>query len=390
MSADLTHVTLVLFLAFLGGLILQHFRQPRIIGYIIVGALIGPSFLGIQSDDPTLRWLAELGVILLMFMVGLELDIRRFVSLMRPAIGATVLQIVFSLIVMAAIGVFFDWPWQRVIILGFAVSLSSTAVAMTMLRDIGEMNSSSGRLSTAILIAQDIAVVPMLLIINILQDASLTVEDATSTILGLVAIAASLFVIYELQRHPQWIARIERLLSHGHGQATLAGLALCFGAATLTGAVGLSTAYGAFAIGLFLGNVGSVGVSYRHAVAPLHDLLLTVFFLSIGLLLDLGFIMENWLLLGVILLAVLFLKTFGNFMILRILTTPPRTALIMGATLGQIGEFSFVLVALGFSGGFVSQETYQIALATIALSLALSPLSLGAVRHYLHLGAQSV
>lgn len=385
MSPDLTHVAIVLFAAFAGGLILQYLRQPRLIGYILAGALLGPSVLGIQTDDSTVRWLSELGIILLMFMLGLELDISRFRKALKPALLVAGLQVLAALGTMLALGILLEWPWERAIILGFAAALSSTAVAMSTLRDLGELNSSAGRLSTAILIAQDLAVIPMLLAIGVLQDGALSASDISQTGIALVVIALSLIGIFELHTHPQWLGRIENILTVGKRQPVIAGLALCFGASALSGSLGLSTAYGAFALGLLVGNMGDIGASYRHAIAPLHDLLLMVFFLSVGLLLDIVFVFENALLIGSILIAVVLLKTAGNYFILRLITVPQRTALIMGATLGQIGEFSFVLIALGLSSGFITDESYQITLAVIALSLALSPAWLSLVRARLHI-----
>ena len=267
MHGDLTHVAVILFLAFLSGFVVQKFRQPRLIGYIAAGAVIGPSVLGIQSDNETIRWLSELGIILLMFMLGLELDISRFKKAMRPALWVAGLQILFSLGTMAIAGYVFDWSLERAVILGFAIALSSTAVAMTTLRDLGELNSSAGRLATAILIAQDLAVIPMLLAIGILEDGAISAADLGLTFIHLGVVAFSLIAIFELHKHPEWVARFERLFTSGTQQPVIAGLALCFGAAALSGALGLSTAYGAFAIGLLIGNVAHVGSSYRHAVA---------------------------------------------------------------------------------------------------------------------------
>ncbi len=385
MPNDLTHVAIVLFAAFAGGLLLQYFRQPRLIGYILAGALLGPSVLGLQANDPTIHWLSELGIILLMFMLGLELDIGRFRKALKSALLVAGLQITAALGTMLALGIWFEWPWERAIILGFAAALSSTAVAMSTLRDLGELNSSAGRLSTAILIAQDLAVIPMLLAIGVLQDGALSASDITQTAIALAVIGLSLFGIFELHTHPAWLRRLENLLTVGKRQPVIAGLALCFGAAALSGALGLSTAYGAFALGLLIGNIGEIGASYRHAITSLHDLLLMVFFLSVGLLLDLAFMVENALLIGSILVAVVFLKTAGNYLILRLIGVPERTALIMGATLGQIGEFSFVLIALGLSSGFITDKSYQITLAVIALSLVLSPAWLSLVRARLHI-----
>lgn len=385
MSNDLTHVAIVLFVAFTGGLLLQYFRQPRLIGYILAGAFLGPSVLGLQASDPTIHWLSELGIILLMFMLGLELEIGRFRKALRPALIVAGLQILFALGTMLALGLILEWQWERAIILGFATALSSTAVAMSTLRDLGELNSSAGRLSTAILIAQDLAVIPMLLTIGVLQDGTLSAGDLTNSAIALSVIGISLFGIFELHTHPEWPRRIEGILTVGKRQPVIAGLALCFGAAALSGALGLSTAYGAFALGLLVGNMGEIGASYRHAIAPLHDLLLMVFFLSVGLLLDVAFVIDNVLLIGSILAAVVLLKTAGNYFILRLIAVPQRSALIMGATLGQIGEFSFILIALGLSSGFITGESYQITLSVIALSLALSPAWLSIVRARLHI-----
>ncbi|MEK7628164.1 MAG: cation:proton antiporter [Patescibacteria group bacterium] len=379
----ITHIAFILFFAFLGGWLLQRLRQPALIGYIVVGAIVGPGLLGLQANDPTLQWLAELAIIFLMFMLGLELDISRFAKGMRAAVWVTTLQILAGLAVMVSAAILFDWPLQLGIILGFAIALSSTAVAVSMLRDLRETNSSAGRLATANLIAQDIAVVPMLLVVGAFHEGTVNFESLIRLSVALGTIALSLLAIFRLQKHPEIIAKVERILNAGAGQPVVAGMALCFGAAALSGALGLSTAYGAFALGLLIGNIGTIGASYRHAIHPIHDFLMMLFFLSIGLLLDFVFIFKNIFVIATLLGITILLKTIFNVFLFRLLGTPVRTAYTLGAVLGQIGEFSFVLVALGLSSGFISHDGYRIALAVIALSLALSPLSLQIVRHYL-------
>ena len=379
----ITHIAFILFFDFLGGWLLQRLRQPALIGYIVVGAIVGPGLLGLQANDPTLQWLAELAIIFLMFMLGLELDISRFAKGMRAAVWVTTLQILAGLAVMVSAAILFDWPLQLGIILGFAIALSSTAVAVSMLRDLRETNSSAGRLATANLIAQDIAVVPMLLVVGAFHEGTVNFESLIRLSVALGTIALSLLAIFRLQKHPEIIAKVERILNAGAGQPVVAGMALCFGAAALSGALGLSTAYGAFALGLLIGNIGTIGASYRHAIHPIHDFLMMLFFLSIGLLLDFVFIFKNIFVIATLLGITILLKTIFNVFLFRLLGTPVRTAYTLGAVLGQIGEFSFVLVALGLSSGFISHDGYRIALAVIALSLALSPLSLQIVRHYL-------
>lgn len=380
---DLTHVALILFLAFFGGLFLQRFRQPALVGYILVGAIIGPGLLGLQGDDATISWLAELAVVLLMFMVGLELDIARFRESMRIALTTAALQILLSLGAMFGLSFFLHWDIAQTVLFGFVVSLSSTAVAMTILREIGRDKSDTGRLATGILVAQDIAAIPMLLIISAFHG-GVSLGSLTHLGLSLVAVLASILGVVELAQHPRWVSRIERFLMAGTNQLAVAGLALCFGAAAFSGSIGLSTAYGAFIMGLLISNVGTHGESYRHAMHSLYDLLMMIFFLSIGLMLDIRFVFANLPTIALILTATILLKTAGNALILRLLGIPARSAYPMGAVLGQIGEFSFVLIALGLSSGFIGTTTYQLALAVIALSLMISPVWLSIVRRYAH------
>lgn len=381
MEINLTPVALILSVAFLGGFVLERFRQPALIGYIAAGALAGSGLLGLHGDNVMISWLAELAVVLLMFMLGIELDISRFRPSLRPALLVVGAQTVLSVGVSFVLGYVFGWDWAQSVLFGLVAALSSTAVAMTVLRNRGEQDSSVGILATAILIAQDIAAVPMLLAVGALQG-GVSSGDFMQLGAALAVIGVSLLGIFELTTHPQWVERAEHFFTAGAKQPVVAGLALCFGAAALSGAVGLSTAYGAFALGLLVGNVGSVGSSYRAAVESIHDLLMMVFFLSVGLMLDVGFIAKHSIAIGSLLVMIILLKTIGNGFILRLLGYSRECAYTIGAALGQVGEFSFVLVALGFSSGFITRDSYQMALAVIALSLAVSPLWLAVVRRH--------
>lgn len=382
-SADLTHVAFILALAFLGGLFLERLRQPALVGYIIVGAIIGPGLLGLQGDDHTVQWLAELAIVLLMFMLGIELDVGKFRSAVKTALLTAGLQVFFGVGSMIALSIFLGWALPTAILFGFVIALSSTAVAMTMLRDLKEEDHEIGRLATAVLIAQDILVVPMLLVVSAMSGGGLTIDDLFELAVALSVIGLSVYGIFELTRRPYLIAKLEMLLTKGASQPVVAAMAICFAAAAISGSLGLSTAYGAFAIGLLIGNVGTVGASYRTAVHSIHELLMMIFFLSIGLMLDVRFVLDNLFQILTLLSITVFLKTVMNVFVLRILKTPPKDAYPLGAVLGQVGEFSFVLIALGLSNGFVNRETYQIALAVIALSLIISPLWLSLSRNYL-------
>lgn len=382
--ADIAPIALFLSVAFLGGFLLQRLKQPVLVGYMLVGAIVGPAI--VHENGPAISWLSELAIIILMFMLGLELDITRFRRSMRSALWVVGLQVILGLLFMFGFSYLFAWSWQIAILLGFVIALSSTAVAVGMLDNLNETDSAVGRLTIAVLVAQDLAVVPMLLIINTLGSGSFLGGEMMRFGISLLVVVISLLAIFEIYRHPQWVKKLERLFLVGKGQPAVAGLALAFGAAAASSSLGLSSAYGAFAMGLLIGNTGEIGASYRHAIHSIHDLLMMTFFISVGLMLDLSFVFHHWIEIASILAITLLLKVAVNAGILYyFLGTSKNTALTMGALLGQIGEFSFVIIALGLSDGFITSNGYQLALAVIALSLACSPIILQLTRRYLRM-----
>jgi CPA2 family monovalent cation:H+ antiporter-2 len=345
-SISLFPIALVLFLSYAGGALFHRLRQPVVIGYMLVGALLGPTLF--QGSESMISWLAELAIIILMFMLGLELDIGRFKASMKPALMVTSLQIALSLFIMSVLSIYFGWSWQLGILLGFVAALSSTAVAVSMLDSLHETDSNCGSLAVAILVAQDLAVVPMLLVVGVLSSGTISAANIFHGGVSISIIILTLVGIFELHSHPRWVSKIERIFMANASQPAVAGLALAFGAAAFSGWLGLSNAYGAFAVGLLVGNIGTMGASYRRAVHSIHDLLMMTFFLSIGLLLDVPFILRHPFEILIVLACTLLLKTAVNFVILnRFLGVSKRSSLTLASVLGQIGEFSFVLIALG-------------------------------------------
>lgn len=371
----LTQLALILAAAFAGGALLQRLRQPVLVGYILVGVILGPSVLGLINDEHQIKILAEMGILLLLFVVGMELDLKKFAPVYRLAMITTAAQIGAGLLIALILGNIFDWPLTRVLLLGFAVSLSSTAVAIKMLQDMGETNTTLGRGAIGILIAQDIAVIPMLLIMSALDGGSVNLLDIFKIFLAIGFMAA---LIFTLNKKPHWFSNIAALLP-AQNQTALVALALCFSAAALADLLGLSGGYGAFLAGLIIGNT-----TERHAyeinITPIFDVLMMVFFLSIGLLIDLPFIEEKFLRIAALLGAVMFMKTVLNIGILRSLGLSQRNSIVMGATLAQIGEFSFILAALGLASGAIQDTGYKYVISIIALSLVITPIWLYAVR----------
>ncbi|MCP4305605.1 MAG: cation:proton antiporter [bacterium] len=376
---DLTGIAFITAIAALLGFLLMRFRQPPIVGYILAGIVLGPTGLGLVSNTESITILAELGVIMLLFLIGMEMSVRAF----RTVAGAASLvaggQIAASFAVATLLGLLFGWTLEAVVAIAFIVAISSTAVAMQMLEEIGQLRTATGRITVGVLIAQDIAVVPMLVILG-----SFGAQAGGLTLAIKLAVAAILIfaLLRYLSVHPGklQIPFAERMRERVD-MVALASVAFCFGAAALTSVFGLSAAFGAFIAGLVV-----AGSNLRHeailATHPIQSLLIVVFFLSIGLLIDLTYVIANIGTVVVVVLAVLVVKSVVNVLLLRAIGRPWEQAFPGGLIMAQIGEFSFVLAAGGLAARAVDDDTYRLAIAVIALSLLVSPLWMVSLRRF--------
>jgi len=380
----LTHLATVLAAAFIGGAVFQKLKQPVLVGYIIVGIILGPSFLSVVSGREEIALMAELGILLLLFIAGMELDLNNFRKVAKVSVITCGAQIMIGLIMMSIFGLILDWPVNRCILLGFAVSLSSTAVALKILDDTGLRPTRIGESSLGILIAQDIAVIPMILIIGALN------TEAGFNYIGILKMAVALFImiaiVFLFTSRPKIFDKIWEKFDKFHqkamqGQTAITGLAVCFTASALAGFFGLSAAYGAFLAGLLIGNTMGQKKMEAHT-KPIFDVMIMVFFLSIGLLIDLQFIREHiWTTIFLLFITML-LKTIVNVSVLRWQGIEKREAYVTGAVLAQVGEFSFILAAMGLSAHTIQEDGYKYVVAIISLSLLVTPLWLYLVKHY--------
>ncbi|MCG8356648.1 MAG: cation:proton antiporter [Kiloniellales bacterium] len=368
----------VVALAALGcGLAMQRFRQPALVGYILAGVLLGPSGAGLVENRAAIQLLAELGVLMLLFLLGMELSLRGIRQVWKIALFTTVLQIAAALAVMFGLGELLDWSVASCLVLGFGVAISSTAVAVKMLEEIGELRTRVGQLTVGILIAQDLAVVPMMLILGAFGEAG---ADPYRPIINVVlSVTFLVLLIVYLSRRKRIRLPFARSVGKSIDLTPLAGLAFCFGAAALSGLLGLSAAYGAFLAGLVIGNSTSRRIMI-HTTAPIQSVLLMVFFLSIGLLLDVRYLIDNLGLVLAIVAFILLFKTALNIGVIRALGETWPSAFLSGVLLAQIGEFSFIMAALGISVGAVSLEVHRLIVAVTVLSLVASPIWLEAAR----------
>lgn len=379
---ELSDLALILAAAFIGGAVLRQLRQPVLVGYILVGTLFGPTGFGIVHDAEGIRWLAELGTLLLMFYIGLEIDLTQFRAVARPAIVTTILQIIIGIAIMLGISQFMGWPFKTAFLLGCSVALSSTAVAIKILEDMGAKELPAGQTSMGILIAQDIAVVPMMLIFGAMR------ADADFDLIGLVKLGVGLLILFGVlwfsTHQPlwfmHWARKIAKIKSKAmKGQAAVTSLAFCFAGAAIAGAYGLSSAYGAFVAGLMLSRTKNREKLQKNT-RPIFDVLMMVFFLSVGLLIDLKFVEEHWILVMMMVFAALVVKTIVNAIALRCQGIKKEDAYLTAAVTGQIGEFSFLLAALGLSDKALGPHVYKYMVAVISLTLVFTPIWLGFLR----------
>jgi CPA2 family monovalent cation:H+ antiporter-2 len=362
------------------GLLLRRLRQPHVVGYLLAGIALGPHALALIRDETVLGRLGAFGVVILLFFIGMEVSPRRLVANWKVAVVGTVFQIAVSVACVLALGAWLGWSWPRSILLGFVISLSSTAVVLKILQDWGELDSAVGQDVLGILLVQDLAVIPMLLVMGLMGGAAMSTGAIVMQVLGGMAILGLLaWIVSRESIHLPF----SRWLQDDAEMQIFAAFILCFGLALLTGVLGLSTALGAFAAGLIIAAARETQWVH-HSLEPFRVVFVALFFVSIGMLVDVRFLLEHWLLVSALVLATLITNTFINATVLRLLGDQWRESFYAGALLSQIGEFSFVLAAIGLEARFISQYGYQLAIAVISMSLVLSPAWIMLFKHLLN------
>ena len=363
-------IAIAVAIAALLGLGFMRLRQPPLVGFILAGLALGPTGLGVISTSENVSLLAEMGVVVLLFFIGMELSIKAFVLGLKQAVLVAGGQLIASMALAAVLALVLDASLSETIILGFIIALSSTVVAMKMLDEMGELRGAPGRVAVGVLIAQDLAVVPMLILVSSLGGDGFDLADVAFKMVVAVALLAGL--LWWFGRHPKLKLPFAEAIKDNIDLLTIGSLALCFSAAALSGLAGLSPVYGAFLAGIVIGN-STLRSRIIPVIEPIQSILLVVFFLSIGLLIDLDFILANvWLVVATAFLVV-GLKTALNIFLLRLTGADPKTALLAGLSMAQVGEFSFVLAAAGFASGAFGADLYRLAIAVTAISLLVSP-----------------
>lgn len=379
-ALDLTLVYLIA--AVLGVVVCRSLKLPPILGYLVVGVVIGPNALSLASDVPGVQHLAEFGVVFLMFAIGLEFNLPKLHSMRSLVFGLGLLQVVITVGGTILGNVFLEWAfamagrpwelgWQGALVLGAAMAMSSTAIVVKLMSERLELESEHGRRVIGVLLFQDLAVVPLLVLIPALSGTG----SAMAQSMGWAGLKAVLLLTLLLTggQHVmrRWLTLVARRKSQELFMLNL--LLVTLGLAWLTEHAGLSLALGAFVAGMLIAET-----EYRHQVEtdirPFHDVLLGLFFITIGMRLDWQTLVYQWPLVIVLTLV----PTFAKFVLVaglaKLFKAPTGVALRTGLYLAQAGEFGFVLLTLGAQHNLIAAQWVSPVLAAMVLSMLMTPL----------------
>ncbi len=348
-------------------------KLPPLVGFLITGILIGPHGTALITEINVVERLSEIGVVLLLFTVGLEFSIQDIMRFGKQFLLGGGLQVGLTIIGVTAIALLFSYPPHQALFFGFLASLSSTAIVLKMYTDRAEIDSSHGRLSTGILLFQDMAVVPLMLLLPVLGEAR-AVGGITplSVLISLGKAVLGLVAVFLAARRvvPFLLHQVIRL--RNREMFFLLVVLLCLGTAWVTFSLGLSLALGAFLAGLIIAES-----EYSHHIVadilPFRDYFASIFFISVGMLLRTAYFAEHWTLLAVLTVSVILLKSSLVVLTAAALRFPLRTALLSSLALSQVGEFSFLLAQQGGQYQLIGGDTFQAFINTSILTMIATP-----------------
>ena len=362
----------VVVVAFLG-----YLQVPSIAGFIVAGTVVGPHALGLVQDVHQVEILAELGVVLLLFGIGLELSLKRVRRLWRPIVIGGAVQVGVTILVVLGLSVLFGRGLRSGLLLGFIVAVSSTAIVLRGLSSRGELETPHGRLALGMLIFQDLCVVPMVLVIPVLGDTGDAGKSVVGPLLTAGAVVAGVLVATRLVV-PRFLEEIAR--TRKRDLFVLSVFLICLGTAWAVSRAGVSLALGAFLAGLVVS-----GSRYREQaisdLVPLRDVLASIFFVAIGMLLDLRNILEHLLPILALFAAIVVGKFIVVFLAASIMRLPSRVGVLTAAALAQVGEFSFVLLLAAGGTGLLEEPLQNNLTVAIILSMLATPFGLALGPH---------
>lgn len=366
----LPDIVIILGLSVFTILIFQKIKLPAILGFLITGIIVGPYGLNLIEAKHEVEVLSEIGIIFLLFVIGIEFSLKGLASIKNTVLIGGGVQVIGTIGLVTFLAYELGLSIQSAVFMGFLISLSSTAIVLKMLQEKGELISPHGRVAVAILIFQDIIVVLMMLLTPILAGQS---DDPMNELLWLlikmIAVVAAIIILARYAV-PVLLKLVVRAKSRE--LFILTTIVLCFSTAWLTSSVGLSLALGAFFAGLVISES-----EYSHQatanILPFREIFISFFFVSVGMLLDLNFFIENIVYIHLLAIAVIGLKLMVVIIAVLLLKYQLRTSLLTGLALLQVGEFAFLLSTVGMQYDLLSETVYQYFLAISIISMGATP-----------------
>jgi monovalent cation:H+ antiporter-2, CPA2 family len=355
-------------------LLLYKLKIPSLIGFIIAGIIIGPHGVGLIKDVHFIQILAEIGVILLLFTIGIEFSMTKLVRIRKAVLGGGGTQVLLTIAVSAVLTYIAIENINKSLFFGFLYALSSTAIVLKLLTERGEIDSPHGHTMVGILIFQDLCIVPLMLLIPVLSGDGIDAFDITLK-MGKAAVIIAVVLLSARWLVPTLLHQVVRTKSRELFLTTI--ILLCLGIALLTSRFGLSLALGAFLAGLIISES-----EYAHQaisdILPFKDSFMGLFFVSIGMLMDTEFVIGNGIRIAQVVTLIVILKIVTGTVSALLIGNALRPSVFTGLGLAQIGEFSFVLAVAGKVSGLISEEFYQIFLSSSVVTMIMTPFMLNA------------
>jgi len=357
------------------GYLALRLKLSPIIGYLLAGIVVGPFTPGIVADHKVAEQFAEIGVILLLFGIGLHFNLRELIAVWRVALPGALIQSTLSTIALAALLHLLGWNWTSGLILGMAISVASTVVMALVLAESRDLHARIGHIAIGWTVVEDILTVALLLLLPIIYASDRNVEQHVSVVLGVAGlkIAGLVAVVVVLGKWgiPWALERVARTRSRE--LFTLAVLVLAVGIAVGSARIfGVSMALGAFLAGLAVGRSEFASRAANDAL-PMRDAFAVLFFVSVGMLFDPRSLIQVPLIIAVVLLVVIVVKPLAAVLTVRVLGEPSATAIPIGAAFSQVGEFSFILGTVALGLGLINEAGWNALVAASIISIALNP-----------------
>jgi CPA2 family monovalent cation:H+ antiporter-2 len=354
--------------------LLHKLKIPSLVGFLVAGVIIGPHGVGIVKDTHAVESLAEIGVILLLFTIGIEFSLAKLARMKKAIICGGGSQVFLTIALSAAAAYLPTRNLDQSVFFGFLIALSSTAIVLKMLADKGETDSPHGRIMVGILIFQDLCVVPLMLFVPILSGEGITLMEVT------VKMGQAVLIIAGTLLSARWIVPklLHEVVSTRSRELFITTIILlCLGIALLTANFGLSLALGAFLGGLIISES-----EYAHQatseILPFKDSFIGIFFVSVGMLMNIGYMGDNCLKISVAVTLIFVLKVLTGLSASLLAGSPLRSSIHAGLGLAQVGEFSFVLAIAGKAAGLITEDFYQIFLSSSVVTMMMTPFVLKA------------